>query len=106
MKKKALAIMFAVLNMKTVRKQITQAYLSAFFAAMAMMSATHAIEAASPGALDSTFGTAGKVITATRPDVFIVADVVAQADGKIVAVGSCAGTNVDVCLLRYQSDGS
>jgi uncharacterized delta-60 repeat protein len=78
----------------------------ALLCAAMMTSATLAVEAASPGALDSSFGKGGKVITSSIPDVFNVADVVAQPDGKIVAVGSCAGAGVDVCLLRYDSNGS
>src|SRR4030095_16406838 len=92
--------------MKPVGILINRAQVAAFWAVMTIISVTYAADAASPGALDSSFGSGGTVITSTRPEVFNVADVVVQPDGKIVAVGSCAGTTVDVCLLRYHSNGS
>ena len=80
--------------------------LVALCASIVIMSATCAVGASSPGALDPSFGTGGKVITDTRPNVLNVADVAVQPDGKIVAVGTCGGATVDFCVLRYDSNGS
>lgn len=52
------------------------------------------------GALDTTFGTNGKVITNTRSKF---SDAAIQADGKIILVGGYDGDVFDV--LRYQDNG-
>jgi uncharacterized delta-60 repeat protein len=60
------------------------------------------------GALDSTFGTAGTVITSLRPRDDAAA-VAIQADDKIVVVGTVftpAANNVNVGLTRYTKNGA
>lgn len=64
------------------------------------------------GSLDATFGFGGKVITAlnrqTAPRDEIHA-LVLQADGKIIAVGSCRTTGnamISTAIVRYNADGS
>jgi uncharacterized delta-60 repeat protein len=61
-----------------------------------------------PGALDTTFGTGGKVLTSLggpkndKPSAALV-----QKDGKVVVVGtSDQGTSLDFALVRYNVDGS
>ncbi len=59
------------------------------------------------GALDTTFGGAGIVITpiGTRTDE--LTSIALQPDGKIVAAGHCMdGVNVDFCLARYLDNGA
>jgi uncharacterized delta-60 repeat protein len=91
--------------MKPVRKLINRARLASFLAATTIISVTYPVEAASPGALDPTFGVAGKVTTSSRANG--VNDVAAQPDGKIVVVGSCTREGaLDFCVHRYNSDGS
>jgi uncharacterized delta-60 repeat protein len=91
--------------MNTVRIQIKPALVASFFAAMMIMSATYAVEAASPGALDPSFGVGGKVTTSSGQNG--VNDVAAQPDGKIIVVGSCSReATLDFCVLRYNSNGS
>ena len=60
------------------------------------------------GSLDSTFGTAGVVLTQINVAGDYVVSLLTQADGKIVAVGasSGAGTHSDTVAVRYNSDGS
>ena len=59
------------------------------------------------GSLDTTFGTAGKVITAIGSGTDVANYVVVQSDGKIVATGySDNGSNVDFAVVRYNTDGS
>ena len=59
------------------------------------------------GSLDTTFGTAGKVITAIGSGTDVANYVVVQSDGKIVAAGySHNGSNVDFAVVRYSTDGS
>jgi uncharacterized delta-60 repeat protein len=91
--------------MNAVRKLISRAQLAAFLAALTIISATYAVEAASPGSLDASFGIGGKVTTLAGPNG--VNDVTTQADGKIVIVGSCTREGaLDFCLHRYNSNGS
>jgi uncharacterized delta-60 repeat protein len=59
------------------------------------------------GSLDTTFDTDGKVTTAigSRPD--LANSVVLQSDGKIVAAGSSYnGSNYDIAVVRYNTNGS
>lgn len=94
-----------VTEMKAVKKLISRAQLASFLAAMTIVGSTYAVEAASPGALDASFGIGGKVTTLAGPNG--VNDVAAQADGKIVIVGSCTRDGaLDFCLHRYNSNGS
>ena len=61
---------------------------------------------ATPGALDTSFGTGGKVTTAIGSSDDDANGVVLQPDGKIVAAGSSYGTNDDFALARYNADGT
>ena len=59
------------------------------------------------GALDSSFGTTGKVITAIGPDYDNASAIALQPDGKIVVAGYCFnGSNTDFCLARYLASGT
>jgi uncharacterized delta-60 repeat protein/uncharacterized repeat protein (TIGR01451 family) len=60
------------------------------------------------GALDSTFGTGGKVTTPIGSSIDVASAVVIQADGKIVAAGysRSASTNDDFALVRYTTTGA
>ncbi len=59
------------------------------------------------GALDSSFGTTGKVITAIGPDYDNASAIALQPDGKIVVAGYCFnGSNTDFCLARYLASGA
>jgi uncharacterized delta-60 repeat protein len=61
----------------------------------------------SSGALDTSFGTGGKVITSFNTFFQYVYDVAVQADGKIVVAGSTYnGSNFDFGLARYNSNGT
>lgn len=54
------------------------------------------------GALDSSFGTNGKVVTIVGSAITL------QQDGKIVLAGkgNCSGSNCDFAVLRLNADGS
>ena len=59
------------------------------------------------GSLDDGFGDHGKVLTRLSSGGDIVYGIAIQADGKIVAAGySDNGSNADIALVRYNSDGS
>jgi uncharacterized delta-60 repeat protein len=60
------------------------------------------------GALDATFGTAGKVTTDFGPGASGASAVAIQPDGKIVAAGSTAplGFCCQFALARYDEDGN
>ena len=59
------------------------------------------------GTPDTSFGSAGKVITAFSNRDDAVNAAVLQPDGKLVLVGSCNnGTTTDVCALRYEINGT
>lgn len=61
----------------------------------------------STGALDTSFGSAGKVTTAIGDGGDYATAVALQPDGKIVAAGYCSnGTNDDFCLARYLNNGT
>ncbi|MBL8310198.1 MAG: hypothetical protein JNL19_07240 [Burkholderiales bacterium] len=54
------------------------------------------------GALDASFNSTGKVITAIGPGGAEAAAVALQPDGKIVVAGYCSnGSNNDFCVTRY-----
>lgn len=58
------------------------------------------------GGLDSTFGSAGQVITDIGGEDF-APDVAIQPDGRIVVAGNSFGNNTwRVALVRYNTDGS
>jgi uncharacterized delta-60 repeat protein len=60
------------------------------------------------GSLDQSFGRGGIVMTNIGAGEDSANDVALQGDGRIVVVGTCTGngTNPDVCVARYNADGS
>lgn len=59
------------------------------------------------GALDTSFGTGGKVITPIGPGDDNGLSVAMQSDGKIVVAGhSYSGSKYDVAVVRYDSAGT
>ena len=59
------------------------------------------------GSLDTSFGGGkGRVTTHFGSNDDVATAVALQANGKIVVAGYCAGQNMDVCLARYNADGS
>ena len=59
------------------------------------------------GALDTSFGSTGKVITAIGNGNDGAYSLALQPDGKIVVSGSCLnGTTYDFCLARYLASGA
>ncbi|MFZ0750360.1 MAG: HYR domain-containing protein, partial [Pyrinomonadaceae bacterium] len=58
------------------------------------------------GALDSTFGDGGKVVTEFFGGSTWASSVHIQTDGKLVVTGTCQnGSNTDFALARYNSNG-
>jgi uncharacterized delta-60 repeat protein len=58
------------------------------------------------GTLDTTFGSTGKVTTSLGTGAHCANAIALQTDGKILIAGSYMnGTNMDVVLVRYTSDG-
>ena len=61
----------------------------------------------SNGALDNTFGTNGVVTTDVGAAEYYANSIEIQSDGKIIAAGnSFNGSNFDIALVRYNSNGS
>ena len=59
------------------------------------------------GAMDNTFGTAGKVITDFATGYDFATSVLVQPDGKIIAAGTKASSShQDHALIRYDSTGA
>ena len=59
------------------------------------------------GALDASFGSSGKVVTAFSNRDDVVGAMLLQPDGKLVLAGSCNnGTTADLCALRYEINGT
>jgi uncharacterized delta-60 repeat protein len=59
------------------------------------------------GALDTTFGTNGRLITDIKPTGNAFAHkAVLQPDGKIILAGSWGDTNTTFALARYHTDGT
>ncbi len=59
------------------------------------------------GSLDTAFGSGGKVTTAIGNGDDTASSLAIQADGKIVVAGrSYNGSNNDIALIRYNSNGS
>src|SRR5919197_1255508 len=87
----------------TCRKRISELLLAAcLFSALLIPSAQ-----ATPGALDPSFGTGGKVTTAIGSHDDYADALVLQPDGKLVAAGgSSNGPNDHFALARYNPDGS
>jgi uncharacterized delta-60 repeat protein len=60
-----------------------------------------------PGSLDTTFGNAGKVVSASMGTDDVVWKLAIQPDGKIVAGGHCKVNNRnEFCFARLNADGS
>ncbi|NWG27108.1 MAG: fibronectin type III domain-containing protein [Ignavibacteriaceae bacterium] len=65
------------------------------------------IKAQTPGTLDNTFGTDGKVITSLGTGSDIIQAIALQPDGKIVGAGyTRVGSNDDIAVVRYNADGT
>jgi uncharacterized delta-60 repeat protein len=58
------------------------------------------------GTLDTSFDSDGKVTTAIGVSVNYAKSVAIQSDGKIVAAGYNTGSNNDLALARYNTDGT
>jgi uncharacterized delta-60 repeat protein len=59
------------------------------------------------GALDTSFGSSGKVVTPMGSGDDYIGGITLQPDGKIVVAGQCwNGTKNDVCLARYLPTGA
>lgn len=59
------------------------------------------------GTIDNTFGTAGKVTTAITTGDDLAFGIAVQTDGKIVVAGEGNnGSNKDVIIVKYNTDGS
>jgi uncharacterized delta-60 repeat protein len=72
-----------------------------------LLALTHTITYAQHGGLDNTFGTNGIVVTDLGFDVERSDGMTIQNDGKILLVGRADnGTNNDLILVRYNSDGT
>jgi uncharacterized delta-60 repeat protein len=56
--------------------------------------------------LDTSFDSDGKVTTAIGSGTDRAYSVAIQSDGKIVVAGYSYGSNNDVALVRYNTDGS
>ncbi|MEC9004655.1 MAG: Ig-like domain-containing protein [Planctomycetota bacterium] len=61
----------------------------------------------SDGALDTSFGTLGKVYTAVGSNNSQIHRVILQPDGRLLAVGQADnGSDQDFSIVRYQQDGT
>lgn len=60
----------------------------------------------SSGVLDATFGAGGKVLTNFTSGYDAVYAVGIQADGKVVAAGTAAGSGGRIAVARYLTDGT
>src|SRR5215470_13191534 len=75
--------------------------------ALTLVLATRLSSAQTPGTLDSTFGTGGKVTTDFGGTGAAARTVAVQADGKIFVAGVAVFNGVtDFALARYNSDGT
>ena len=63
---------------------------------------TAAARAASPGTLDSSFGSGGVAVSGAGMRLFGTA---VQSDGKVVAVGESLGSSPDVMVARFTPSG-
>ncbi len=58
------------------------------------------------GAVDTTFGSSGKVVTnISGSNIDLIEDIAVQADGSIVVVGTSTGTTDSIAVARYSSSG-
>src|SRR5262245_13556513 len=73
--------------------------------AVALLAAPSAASAASSGALDPAFGTAGKTTLDLGSDELATA-AVTQPDGKLVVAGKGPTGLPDVAVARYNPDGT
>lgn len=62
--------------------------------------------AQTPGTLDDSFGTNGKVVLPIGTGNEVAYAVEQQKDGKIVVAGYTKATNEDVAVVRFNSDGT
>ncbi len=58
------------------------------------------------GALDTTFGTGGKVVTPVGSSDDFASSVIVQTDGKIIVAGDSNTGNNDFALVRYNAGGT
>jgi uncharacterized delta-60 repeat protein len=58
------------------------------------------------GALDSTFGAGGKLLTDVSPFQDVATSVAIQADGHIVVAGRAGGPDAKFAVVRYDTNGS
>ncbi|MCW2973815.1 MAG: hypothetical protein JWN72_2088 [Thermoleophilia bacterium] len=58
------------------------------------------------GALDTTFGTGGKVTTAVGSGADYGRSLAIQPDGRLIVAGYTVGATADVAVLRYNVDGT
>ena len=63
-------------------------------------------QSVTPGSLDASFGTGGKVTTDIGSGATRAKAVALQSDGKIVAAGWAIGAGADFALARYNADGT
>jgi uncharacterized delta-60 repeat protein len=63
-------------------------------------------QAATDGILDTSFDTDGIQTTSIGSSVDVANSVVMQADGKIVVAGKTYGSNNDIAVVRYNTNGS
>ena len=63
-------------------------------------------QSVTPGSLDATFGTGGKVTTDIGSGATQAFAMALQSDGKIVAAGWAIGAGADFALARYNADGT
>ncbi len=84
-------------------KQFMFKFLSIVYSSILLLVLSHSAQAIPAGRLDMTFGVGGKVTN--LPFSLVANDVAAQADGKIVVVGSDDESG-DFVVIRLNVDGS
>ena len=92
----------------TMRKSRSIRLIICVAAGLALPLALPSVAQAASGALDATFGTAGKVTTDFAGDNDEARGVVVQSDGKIVAAGAAKASyrSQDFALARYNPNGT
>lgn len=87
-------------NLRSITRAMTAISLVVFITPTLLLAQT-------PGTLDPSFGTGGKVVTQIGSANEVAFGVAIQRNGKIVAVGnSNNGTNDDFAVVRYNADGT